>query len=202
MRTGTCDYCGAEFEDRSRAQRRRFCSDRHRRDHWEVKSKHPCVDCGILVWRVSERCKDCRLKAWEVARNLRRRVIADLYHQGVPLAELAPRVGYANANCLGVELDAMKHAGWDLPPRRSGWNGNKGSGPPARPAVTRNQARQRLNQAVRHGKAIRPDTCERCGAVARVEGHHHDYSKPLEVEWLCRPCHFAHHSETELQEAA
>lgn len=34
-----------------------------------------------------------------------------------------------------------------------------------------------------------PDNCSKCGAIGPVDGHHEDYSKPLEVLWLCRPCH-------------
>ena len=29
--------------------------------------------------------------------------------------------------------------------------------------------------------------------MVRSEAHHRDYSKPLEVEWLCRPCHDDEH---------
>lgn len=43
--------------------------------------------------------------------------------------------------------------------------------------------------ALRKGKLIKPTNCQRCSQVMRLEGHHHDYSKPLEVEWLCRKCH-------------
>ena len=50
-------------------------------------------------------------------------------------------------------------------------------------------ARLLLNGSVRRGDITRPDRCSRCGDVKRVEGHHRDYSRPLEVEWLCRPCH-------------
>lgn len=37
--------------------------------------------------------------------------------------------------------------------------------------------------------------CEVCGSENRVQGHHDDYSKPLEVRWLCHPHHAEHHRE-------
>ena len=36
--------------------------------------------------------------------------------------------------------------------------------------------------------------CEVCGS-AKVEAHHDDYSKPLEVRWLCRMHHLVHHGK-------
>jgi hypothetical protein len=45
-----------------------------------------------------------------------------------------------------------------------------------------------LRNAVR-SKISKPDHCTRCGLICNPEGHHEDYSKPLEVLWLCRPCH-------------
>lgn len=36
--------------------------------------------------------------------------------------------------------------------------------------------------------------CESCGS-AESQAHHPDYSKPRVVEWLCRPCHLAHHAQ-------
>jgi hypothetical protein len=39
-------------------------------------------------------------------------------------------------------------------------------------------------------KLNRPSECSRCHkSGVKVEGHHPDYSRPLEVEWLCRACH-------------
>lgn len=44
-----------------------------------------------------------------------------------------------------------------------------------------------VQQAVKTGKLVR-QPCETCEATP-AEAHHPDYSKPLEVRWLCRPCH-------------
>lgn len=41
---------------------------------------------------------------------------------------------------------------------------------------------------VRKGRLTR-QPCQKCGSTHYVQGHHEDYSKPLEVQWLCRSCH-------------
>jgi len=46
-----------------------------------------------------------------------------------------------------------------------------------------------LNSAIRYGKMKRSVFCESCGLPAKTEGHHSDYDKQLEVDWLCRKCH-------------
>ena len=55
--------------------------------------------------------------------------------------------------------------------------------------LLKRRARRLLAYAVEKGVMVR-QPCDRCGAV-KVDGHHHDYSKPLDVRWLCRRCHFA-----------
>lgn len=49
----------------------------------------------------------------------------------------------------------------------------------------------KLHTAVRYGKVKRGE-CAVCGC-AKVEGHHEDYSKPLEVVWLCKKHHVELH---------
>jgi hypothetical protein len=43
-------------------------------------------------------------------------------------------------------------------------------------------------------KGIVKPPCEICGEE-KVEAHHHDYSKPNEVNWLCRKHHKKHHKD-------
>lgn len=68
-----------------------------------------------------------------------------------------------------------------------------GPGTPDKQTMT--VARRAWSSALRSGRVERPDICEVCGIVARVHGHHEDYTKPLEVRWLCPKCHKAEHHQ-------
>lgn len=50
-------------------------------------------------------------------------------------------------------------------------------------------ARRKLKYNIDTGKIIKPSTCSICGCGGRIHGHHEDYSKPLDVVWLCVKCH-------------
>lgn len=54
-------------------------------------------------------------------------------------------------------------------------------------------ARAKLRQAVEKGLIVKPQVCEDCPRAYGIEGHHDDYSKPLEVRWLCKMCHLVTH---------
>jgi hypothetical protein len=54
-----------------------------------------------------------------------------------------------------------------------------------------------VRSAHHKGLLSRPSSCEKCGEAERfgtdgrtlLHGHHVDYAKPLDVEWLCAKCH-------------
>ena len=50
-------------------------------------------------------------------------------------------------------------------------------------------ANRRVSHALRDGHITRPSACEICGEIRKLQAHHADYSKALEVIWLCAPCH-------------
>jgi hypothetical protein len=58
-------------------------------------------------------------------------------------------------------------------------------------AKRRANARSYLNTYIKRG-IVEKQPCSHCGAT-EAEAHHSDYSKPLEVTWLCRECHLKLH---------
>lgn len=57
-----------------------------------------------------------------------------------------------------------------------------------------NRAHVKVRAAIKSGELKKPDQCEHCNSSdVFLEGHHHDYSKPLDVTWLCRTCHMKEH---------
>jgi hypothetical protein len=53
-------------------------------------------------------------------------------------------------------------------------------------------ARKRVRSRVRRGTLV-PGPCAQCGSTEQIHAHHEDYSRPLDVAWLCMPCHKAVH---------
>lgn len=43
--------------------------------------------------------------------------------------------------------------------------------------------------AIRDGKLKTENFCSVCSSSEKVEAHHDDYTKPLDVRWLCEKCH-------------
>lgn len=59
----------------------------------------------------------------------------------------------------------------------------------------KNAARTAVAVAIKKGILVRPDVCSFCNKQKnKIEAHHQDYNKQLDVIWLCKPCHGAHDS--------
>jgi hypothetical protein len=55
-------------------------------------------------------------------------------------------------------------------------------------------AHREVEFALRSGDLARPARCEACGKKhERIHAHHEDYDRPLDVIWLCQPCHVLLH---------
>jgi hypothetical protein len=57
------------------------------------------------------------------------------------------------------------------------------------------RAHSKVSNSLRAGKIERPSECSSCGDTGKIHGHHDDYSKPLEVIWLCPSCHRERHRQ-------
>ena len=65
-----------------------------------------------------------------------------------------------------------------------------------RPGVLQNRARSAINQALRRGTLSKPQSCELCGKVGSVHGHHlngYDRVNYYDLQWLCARCHGLRH---------
>ena len=68
---------------------------------------------------------------------------------------------------------------------------------PGEPTEAVNVVYRKVRQALKSGALVRPECCERCGVSppraldgrSLIQAHHNDYSRPLDVEWLCTKCH-------------
>lgn len=58
------------------------------------------------------------------------------------------------------------------------------------------QARSLVSKAIKDG-ALHKLPCELCGSSENVQAHHDDYTKPLDVTWLCVKCHKQWHTKNQ-----
>lgn len=68
-------------------------------------------------------------------------------------------------------------------------------------------AQNALEKAVEKGLVVRKTHCESCGDTGqfedgrtKIQAHHDDYNKPLDVRWLCQKCHHEWHKHNAAKE--
>lgn len=143
----------------------------------------PCRHCGSSdinpsrIARADWICRACesrRSAAWRERRRTEGRSVSGS-NTWDPAKKAAWRQRYYGQPDVREKLAAKARARTARPDERS-----------------RHEARWAVNRAVAAGRLIK-QPC-RCGEI-KVDGHHPDYSKPLEVVWLCRPCHMDEHAK-------
>jgi DNA-binding CsgD family transcriptional regulator len=129
----------------------------------EIKKQLGCSGGIISTYREQLGIKPfARVRPIGIVDALRQSQICSLRTAGVSIKEIARQMGLSYQR-IGQLLNPEK--------RRS---------------------RALARAAVKKGILVQPDLCEGCASkTRRTEMHHPDYSKPLEVQWLCKKCHVA-----------
>ncbi len=138
-----------------------------------------CKGCGghfpqiELYVGITTHCKPC----WREKVRKNREKLADYYIQYDKARAMRPdrieaRRAYAQTE-NGKEHIALARKAWQV-------------GNPERRA-----AHIKVSNAIRDGKLIKAP-CEVCGSQVS-DAHHDDYSKPLDIRWLCKTHHGEHH---------
>lgn len=165
-------------------------------------SKRTTAD-GLTSW-----CRNCKAAddSARRARNRKRNMALGVSRDGTKWCprcrQSRPRTAFnlalASADGLGGwchECDARSNAQRraKAPWRMRAWHaanpGNAAAWKAANPEKV--AAHNAVNHAIESGRLVR-QPCEVCGAEPG-HGHHDDYSKPLDVRWLCARCHAATH---------
>lgn len=129
---------------------------------------------------VTSRCKECHKKKVKENREAKAE-----YYRAYDAMRFQRDEHRREANRQYMQTDAGKAS------HRKAHNKWKEANPEKRAAHVI------IGNRIRDGSIIKPDKCQDCGAGGKIHGHHHDYAKPLEVEWLCPQCHTNRHKDSE-----
>lgn len=72
--------------------------------------------------------------------------------------------------------------------------GNKSKAAYAKRNPEKIKAHSKVLYHIRAGNLV-PQPCEQCGTENNIHAHHDDYSKPLNVRWLCVVHHKQYHAK-------
>lgn len=128
---------------------------------------------------VNCRCKECHKR--EVRRNRGERIEQYTAYEKMRFKRDPWRTEYNKARQKTPEGRAAHAA---LVKRRNAMHPDKRA------------ANVMVGNAVRDGRLIKPLGCSRCGIIPprrQLHAHHDDYSRPLDVEWICSMCHGLEH---------
>ena len=105
---------------------------------------------------------------------------------------------------IGDYFNVSRQSMWDLLRRRIELRSQKRYGKDnnfyRNGDVASDKAQNVLEYAIKSGNIKRLSRCENCGDTGvfkdgrtKIQAHHSDYNKPLDVKWLCQKCHHEWH---------
>ena len=195
-----CPECGGRKDPSSK--RCIACLTTARKERAERTSK-TCGACGIdkpleafspvkgrLDGRYS-RCKECVAEAAREKRKLhpeKSKAADTRYRKKHPDRVRAKKRRQYQADPERYREQKRKSYRLHRETRTEDYYRRRRQNPEAAKMVSR--AHGAVRNAIKNGTLTRPDTCSFCGTSGvAIEAAHHDYLKPLDVKWLCRPCH-------------
>ena len=115
--------------------------------------------------------------------------LVELYESGLSSCELGRMFG-VNSETI---ISSLRTRGATIRPHP------KGEGSPLYRRGKReytaasNRISHYVKNAVRDGIICKPDFCSQCSRKGTVHAHHCDYSKSIDVMWMCPKCHYLWH---------
>jgi hypothetical protein len=166
------------------------------RHAWFVEREPERRDLLAARWPGRPICNDVRLVGGSLP-PLNKTEFAEaraLYESGLSLEAVAERFPVTRQ----ALWERMKRAGVDMrPQQRHGEDNHFYRGG----SVGEDWAHNKVEKAIVRGEIVRPSACSECGSEGKpytdgrapIQAHHDDYNKPLDVRWLCQPCHHEWH---------
>ena len=148
---------------------------------------HTCKVCGVtsdaaeFYAGVTNRCKKCHKQKVKENRELK----SDYYREyDAKRFQEDPKVRERHKRYQGTEAGkaAMNES-------RQKWVAT---------SPEKRAAHVILGNAVKNGLIAKPDFCSKCNKKEnsrKIHAHHHDYTKPVDVTWLCSQCHKDEHKD-------
>jgi len=166
VRVKRCTRCGGEKPLTA------FSPDRRKANGVQARCKECLAELGRQRYRSNPEAERQRARAWQRANPDRS-------------LESARRWKSENPERVSNQGRRWKAAHHD---RHLAANRRWQEANPERVAMSK-RAVSIVRQAIKRGELKRPDACSQCGSAGRVQAAHYDYSRPLDVRWLCIPCH-------------
>lgn len=158
---------------------------------WGSGRKETCSDCGQIKENINAGyCNKCHRKKdreWRIktGRSLKNRTGA--CQCGRPFAS------YSNCYCVECASEWRKNylnSHPDIKKRMYERNNERRRNDPEE--MVKVYVRSITGRAIKRGDLVR-GYCEICHTHLEIEAHHDDYTKPLDVRWLCKKHHAEHH---------